>query len=262
MRTPEPRPVPARSHRIAAVCRRHVWVFLNDWAPNTFPFLFEPLVFFLAIGVGMSQFVGDMEGLSYLVFLAPGQIMISVAYATVFECTYGTWFRLDTDQNYDAMVVTPVSARDVFWGEILFSAIKGAAFALITIGVLYPFGVIRSPWAAAIPVVGFFTGASFAGLALWATSFVRTIQNFNFVISGMFTPLILFSAVFYPITALPEVMQTVARVLPFYYPVHLTRMMTTGVIQSDWPVALLYTVAVPGLLGYLGVRRMSKRLMG
>jgi lipooligosaccharide transport system permease protein len=257
----EGRLLPGPWRRITAVWWRHVRVWCNYLIANSFPPFLEPLIFILAVGVGLAVFIPEMGGVPYLVFLAPGQIMTSVCYAAIFETTFGTYIRLVIDKNYDAMLATPVTASEIFWGELLYTGSKGAFFAGTVMLVLALFGIIWSPWALLAIPVGFFTGVSFGALGLLVTCVVHSINNFSFFLTGFVTPVILFSATLFPLESLPKGMQTAAKILPLYYPVHLTRMFTTGRFQPDLLFALAYTVLVPLLLGAVAVFLIRRRLV-
>jgi len=99
------------------------------------------------------------------------------------------------------------------------------------LAVLSLFHTMHSPWPCWCPV-GFFTAMAFGALGFFANAVVKSISQFNFFVSGVISPLILFSGTLFPIEKLPPVIQTAAYILPLYHFVHLSRMLTTGVFQS------------------------------
>ena len=254
-------PVPNRVERILAVTRRHVYVYTRDFWANSFPTVLEPLTFILAVGWGLATAVGRMGGTDYLSFLAPAQAMIAAVYTAAFEESYGAYFRLRVDHNYDSMLVTPVGVDEIFWGELLYTGLKGVFYSAIVIGVLALFGTVHSPCALAIPLVGFFTSLASGSLGLYAVRFVTSLNQFNFFISGVISPLILFSGTLFPIASLPAALQIVARWLPLYPMVGLARMLNTGVFAPEWPWLLHYALTVPCLMAAFAVRLMRARLI-
>jgi lipooligosaccharide transport system permease protein len=253
--------VPSRPTRILAVARRHVYVYTKDFWANSFPTVLEPLLFILAVGWGLAASIGSMGGTDYLSFLAPAQAMIAALYTAAFEESYGAYFRLRVDHNYDSMLVTPVGVDDIFWGELIYTGLKGVFYSAVVIGVLALFGTVHSPMALAIPLLGFFTALAAGSLGLYAVRFVTNLNQFNFFISGVISPLILFSGTLFPVQALPAGLQTVARCLPLYPMVGLARMLNTGSFTPDWPWLLLYTLTVPCAMAALAVRTMRARLI-
>jgi lipooligosaccharide transport system permease protein len=254
-------PVPSRVRRVLAVTRRHVYVYTRDFWANSFPTVLEPLMFILAVGWGLAAAVGRMGGTDYLSFIAPAQAMIAAVYTAAFEESYGSYFRLRVDHNYDSMLVTPVGVDEIFWGELLYTGLKGVFYSAVVVGVLACFGTVHSPAALAIPAVGFFTALASGSLGLYAVRFVTNLNQFNFFISGVISPLILFSGTLFPIQALPAVLQIVARWLPLYPMVGMARMLNTGSFTQDWPWLLIYILTVPCAMALLAVRGMRSRLI-
>jgi lipooligosaccharide transport system permease protein len=52
---------------------------------------------------------------------------------------------------------------------------------------------------------------------------MKSIDNFNYVISAVLTPLFLVAGTFFPITALPELASVLAQANPLYHCVELVR---------------------------------------
>jgi lipooligosaccharide transport system permease protein len=255
------RTVPGFWIRVAAVLRRHVIVYTRHFWTNSFPTVLEPLIFILAVGWGLAALVGDMGGVPYLDFLAPGQVMMAAVFTSAFEESYGAYFRLSVDRNYDAMLVTPMGIREIFWGELLYTGLKGMFYSAVILAVLSAFGTIHSTAAFLVPLIGFFTALAFGSLGLYAVRTVTSINQFNFFISGIVSPLIMFSGTMFPIESLPDGVEAVARWLPLYPMVALSRMCTTGIFDPQWLFHLIYMLTVPVLMGELAVRLMRPKLI-
>jgi len=255
------RPVPSFVRRLLAVCYRHFTVYNRSFFTNSFPVILEPLFFFAAMGLGLAASIGNVDGISYLAFLAPAQIMIGVVFSAAFETSYSTYFRMTMDHNYDSMVSTPLSVVDLFWGELFYVGLRGAFFSTLVLAVFAAFGLILSPWALLVPVVGFFTSITVGSLGLFANRLVKSINQFNFFITGVISPLVLFSGTLFPLEKLPKSAALLAYCLPLYPSVHLCRMMTTGHFQPDLGLVIAYVVLVPWPLGYFAVRAMIPKLI-
>jgi len=253
--------VPSFWVRILAVARRHLVVYGNHFWTNSFPTVIEPLIFLLAVGWGLASVVGNMGGVDYLSFLAPAQALMAAVYTSAFEESYGAYFRLSVDHNYDSMLATPVGVREIFWGELLYTGMKGAFYSTVVLVVLTLFGTVHSPAAVLMPVLGFFTALAFGSLGLFAVRLVSNLNQFNFFISGVISPLILFSGTLFPIESLPASVQAVARWLPLYPMVALARRLTAGIPDPRWEAHILYMLVVPALMCEVAVRLMGKKLI-
>jgi lipooligosaccharide transport system permease protein len=255
------KPVPPLWRRLAAICYRHSVVYNRNFFTNSFGVILEPLMFFAAMGLGLAAAVGTVNGVDYLSFLAPGQVMIGVFFSAAFETSYGTYFRLEMDHNYDSMVVTPISADEVFWGELIYVGIRSAFFGGIILTVFTLLGLVHSPWALLVPLVAFFSAITLGSLGFFANRLVKSINQFNYFITGVVSPLMLFSGTLFPISSLPKAIGLVVEWLPFYPSVHLARMLTTGHFEANLWIVVSYVVLAPWPLGYFAVRCMRPKLI-
>jgi lipooligosaccharide transport system permease protein len=87
--------------------------------------------------------------------------------------------------------------------EIIWAGTKGLFFTFAVMCILTLFRIIQLPQGLLAPLVGFLTGLMFATLSLWVTSYVKTINHFNFYLTGVISPMFFFSGVVFPISNLP-----------------------------------------------------------
>ena len=69
--------VPSSIRRISAVWRRHQRSSFKHLIANGLPPFMEPLMFILALGFGLGKYISEMEGLSYVAFIAPAMMATS-----------------------------------------------------------------------------------------------------------------------------------------------------------------------------------------
>jgi lipooligosaccharide transport system permease protein len=111
--------------RLFSVWYRHYRVYTRNLISNGFPPFLEPLFFLGGVGLGLGQYVGIIDGTPYVAFLASGIIAPPAMFTASFECTYGTFIRLEFDRVYDGMISASLASRDLFVGEMLFCGTKG-----------------------------------------------------------------------------------------------------------------------------------------
>lgn len=215
--------IPSFYQRVMSVWYRHMKVYSASFFSNAFPPFFEPLIFLAGLGIGISGYVKDVNGIDYTLFLATGLIVTSSMYTAAFECTFGTFIRLEFDKVYDGMLGSPVSVKDLVFGEVLFAGTKGAFFALAVTIVIWAFGILKEPLSILAVAAGFLTGILFAVLSMYITSFVKNINHFNFYLTGIISPMFFFSGVVFPEQNLPLYMRYFAEVLPLTHLVRIAR---------------------------------------
>ena len=75
--------------RYYRVWQRNRDVFLRLWPAELGGFFLEPVIVLLALGYGLGSFVGEIQGLSYAQWVAPGIIASYAMFHSAFETTYG-----------------------------------------------------------------------------------------------------------------------------------------------------------------------------
>ncbi|MFH0731077.1 MAG: ABC transporter permease [Pseudomonadota bacterium] len=247
--------------RVFSIWFRHYRVYTRNLISNGFPPFLEPLFFLAGVGFGLGQYVGVIDGIPYVAFLAAGIIAPPAMFTASFECTYGTFIRLEFDKVYDGMISASLTTRDLFIGEILFCGTKGFFYSGAVLCVIFPFGLIASPMGFLACIGGFLTGVMFASLGLFVTSFVTNINHFNFYFTGLLTPMFFFSGVVFPLTSLPVYLRPVAEIFPLTHSARFIRAFCFN--HFDWLTAasFLYMVVFTVGVGYLAIRRLEKRIV-
>ncbi len=242
---------------------RHVRVYTKTFLANATPPLLEPLFFFTAVAIGLGSYVqpGGFDGLSYRVFVASGLVVSSAMFTAIFETTFSTFVRLVFQKTYDAMLGTHLRVNEIFIGELLFVATKGAVFSTVVLLVTTAFGAGPTWWCLLIPVVGMLTAYLFGTIGLIVTSYVRMINNFSFFTTGLITPLFFFSGTFFPIDKFPKPLLVVANLLPLVHPVEVSRALYRAEFTYATAGHLAALLAYVVVCHVIALRRMTKRVL-
>lgn len=237
---------------------RHLAVYKKNWKVSASFNFIEPLLYLSALGIGLGAYVAPIEGLPYINYLAPGLIASSAMFATCYECTYGTFIRIEFQKTYHAIISTPASIDDVIVGDMFYGAFKSVLYGTIILIVLFILGLVTSPWALLVPVAMFFSGLLFAELSMCWTGLVPNIDSFNYFFSLIITPLFLFSGVFFPLSGMPVIIQKLAWFSPLFHIVNLTRGLVLGKIEEQLLVDLTWVVVFIFIFSLFSVSLVRK----
>jgi lipooligosaccharide transport system permease protein len=252
---------PSLFSRVFSVWYRHYRVYTRHIISNGFPPFVEPLFFLAGVGLGLGHYVGLIEGVSYVKFLAAGIIVPSAMFTAAFECTFGTFIRLEFDKVYDGMLSSSITVNDLLVGEMLFAGTKSFFFSGAVLSVVSVFGLIDSPLALFTPIAGFFTGLMFAALSLYVTSFVSTINHFNFYFTGLLTPMFFFSGIVFPLENLPPYLQIAAEFFPLTHSTNIIRALCFANFSPGLFLDAAYILLFIGIFGYFSVMRLGRKLV-
>jgi len=192
--------------------------------------------------------VQPINGVSYLNYLAPGLVASSAVFATSYECTYGSFIRMEFQKTYYAIISTPANIEDVIAGDILFGAFKATLYGTVILLVISALGLVSSATALLLPPVLAVAGIFFAAFAMTWVGLVPNIDSFNYFFSLIMTPLFLFSGVFFPVEGMPAMVQKAIWLNPLYHLVNLARALTTGSIGTNQLSDLAWLVIATALL--------------
>jgi len=248
------------SWRFIRVWQRNRDVFFKLWHSEAPGFLAEPIIILLAMGLGLGAYVGLVDGQRYIEFIAPGIIASYAMFSASFECTYGSFVRMEYQKTYDAIIATPLNVEDVVAGEIFWGATRSLMTGTVILVIAAAFQLVPSPWAALIPILSFLQGIMFASIAILFTSIVPAIYSFNYYFTLFITPMFFFSGVFFPLSSFPEIVQTLSWIAPLTPAVHLTRALVNGEFQLELIWALALIIVLAALFFSISLVTMRRRL--
>jgi len=220
----------------------------------------EPVLYLIALGLGLGAFVKEINGVPYIKFIAPGIIASSSMFAATFECTYGTYIRMTYQKTFDAILATPVNLNDLVTGELLWGATKSVIYGSIIIVVISLFNLVSSPLVVFIIPLLFFSGLIFSAISVIVTAIIPGIHYFNYFYTLFMTPMFLFSGIFFPLDNLSPIVTKIAFFTPLYHLVNICRSLSYGQI-SGISGEIIWILAVIILLTPYSFRLMRKRII-
>jgi ABC-2 type transport system permease protein len=218
----------------------------------------SPIMYLGVLGFGLGPvFQRAGEG-SYLQFMAPGVIGMTVLFSSMFSGIALLW-----DRQFGFLketLVAPVPRLWIMTGRTLGGAtvamLQGLLiFVVSLVAGFRPAGLLALPLALLVMAL---TAVVFAALGTAIGSSLKDMQGFQLVMNFMVMPIFFLSGALYPLANLPRALALLTRVDPLTYGVDGVRGALIGVthfgVTTD--VAALAGVAVV-LLG-VGAWRFSK----
>jgi len=248
--------------RLYGVWFRHMRVYTQNLLSNGFPPFLEPLIFLAAIGLGLGKYITEpIGGIKYIEFLGTGLLVTTAMFTSAFECSFGTFFRMEYEKVYDGMLAAPMTVNNLIVGEIIWAGSKGLFFSFAVLCVLSAFRIVDLPYSLLAPFVGFITAIMFATMSLLITSFVKNFNHFNFYFTGFISPMFFFSGVVFPITSLPSYVRPITEIVPLTHSVRLVRAVCTNNYRPILLLDLLYIAVFILVVGFFAIVRLKKRLV-
>jgi lipooligosaccharide transport system permease protein len=243
------------------VWRRNFLVWLKLFGPAMLGNFGEPLLYLLGLGYGLGYFVGEINGMPYLMFLASGIVCSSAMQTATFEGMYSAYTRMENQRTWQAMLAAPLDIADIVWGEALWAASKSLFSVAPIVLIAALLGVVADWRALWVLPLSLLLGLCFAGPALIMTALARGYDFFLYYVTLIVTPLMLLSGVFFPLENLPPLIQNLAYLLPLSHAVELARPLMSGSTPTQiflhLGVILGYTLAGLFTAAHLLQRRLQ-----
>jgi lipooligosaccharide transport system permease protein len=255
-----------------AVFRRNALVFLRNWRTAIIPPAMEPVIFFVAFGIGFRGFIEDIDyrgvDINYATYVAAGLIAYTGFGTPYYEALYSAYVRMFYQKTWDGILATQVELPSVVWGEILWGSVRGMVNISIVAAVVAIFDWVgfvdvHPAFLVFMPFLGFIGGCAFASFALIFTAIVPAIDHMNYPVFLIGWPLSLVSNTFFPIEPKNEALRALMHVNPVYQLAEAARGLMVLGDPGPHLVGLLGSSAlflVPCTL--LAVRLTRRRVLG
>lgn len=238
-------------NRIAlmTIVRREVARIMRIWGQTLVPPAITMTLYFLIFGGLIGSRVGEMGGYSYMQFIVPGLVMMSViqnSYGNISSSFFGAKF----GRHVEELLVSPMPNWVILWGYVAGAVLRGLMVGVIVLIIAMFFTPVRIPH----PVVTLATvllGATIFSLAGFINAvYAKKFDDVAIVPTFILTPLTYLGGVFYSVKLLPGWAETATHANPIFYMVNAFRYGLLGTSDVPLPVAFGLMIAfVVGLTG-------------
>ena len=250
---------------VMRVVEREMRVFARLWRSAVFSTFLAPVLFLAAMGLGLGGLVdehsGNVAGLSYLDFVAPGLLVASAMQIAANESMWPVLGAVKWVKNFFATVATAITPGELVLGYVIWITLRAVLSSAVFLFVAALMGAVPSAWGVlAIPASALCAAAFCAPLTAYSVGLESDLA-FPVIMRVGVLPLFLFSGTFFPISQLPGWMQVLAVFSPLWHGVELARDATTGTLDFWADVAhVLVLCACLGAGLLWGRRAFARRL--
>jgi lipooligosaccharide transport system permease protein len=208
---------------LQGVLVREVVNFSSYWRGTTFSSTMEPTVYLLAFGFGFGSLVSKVGGFDYVDFVGTGTVATAVLFSSAFPAMFGTFVKATFQHTYDAILAAPVDTEELVTAEALWISSRAGTYGCVPMLVAIAFGLDPRPQMLVVPAIAFIAGFGWACFGIMISGLMKGFDNFNYIVSGVLTPMMLTAGTFFPLTSLPEWAQALGNVNPLHHCVELVR---------------------------------------
>jgi ABC-2 type transport system permease protein len=232
------------------IIRREYMRIVRIWGQTLVPSAVTATLYFVIFGSLIGRRVGQMGGVDYMQYIAPGLIMMAVitnAYANTVSSFFGAKFQ----RFLEEIMVSPLPNWVIVAGYVGGGVVRGLLVGLIVTLVSLWFTHLAVHHVFVIVAAVLLTAVIFALAGFINAVFAKNFDQVNWIPTFILTPLTYFGGVFYSISLLPEWAQQLSYVNPILHMVNAFRYGFLG--TSDVNVGLAFAIMTAAAVAMFAV---------
>jgi ABC-2 type transport system permease protein len=216
------------------------------WVQTIVPPAITMTLYFIIFGSLVGSRIGEMDGVPYMTFIAPGLIMMAVI-TNSFANVVSSFFSSKLMLHLEEMLVAPLAHTTIVLGFVVGGVVRGLLVAALVVVVALFFTdlTVAHPFITLTTIL--LTALVFSTAGLFNAIFAKTFDDISIIPTFVLTPLTYLGGVFFSISLLPPFWQKVALANPILYMVNAFRYGMLG--SSDIPIGLAYVIMIGFSLG-------------
>jgi ABC-2 type transport system permease protein len=224
--------------------------------------LVMPLFFLLGLGLGLGSLISQVAGGSYLQFIVPGIIGMSIMSAASSSGFSTIW-----DRQFGFLkeiMVTPNSRFSIVFGRMLGGTTTALISALIVtmVSVLVGFHIVFTPALLLAVVFMVLIGLAFISMGLILASMITDLQGFGMITSFLTMPLLFLSNGLFPLSRFPRIVQEISYFNPLNYGIDGIRGALGGVSELPMVTDLAALAVIVVILAAIATYAFGKSEAG
>ena len=224
------------------LCAREIQRFSAVWTQTLLAPLVTAGLFLVIFTIAIGPRRGDVMGVSFTTFIAPGIMMMTVI-QNAFANTSSSLVISKVQGNIVDTLMPPLSAAELVIGYLAGGIARGMVVA-VTIAVGYALFLGLTPAHPLIALCFVILGAAFlGGLGIIAGVFANKFDQMAAITNFIVTPLAFLSGTFYSVEALPPGLREITHANPVFYLIDGVRYGVIGVSDSSPVLGLAIAVS-------------------
>jgi ABC-2 type transport system permease protein len=201
---------------LGSIARKEIVRIFRIWVQTLVPPVITITLYFVIFGGFIGSQLRSIEGYSYMAFIAPGLIMMSII-TNSYMNTVSSFFSTKFQRNIEELLVSPTANWAIILGYVTGGMVRGLSVGLLVSLVSLFF--IRLPLYSLLVTLVFalLTSFVFSLAGMINGIFAKKFDDISIIPTFVITPLTYLGGVFYSLGLLPEFWQLVSKINPIVY---------------------------------------------
>ena len=231
--------------------------FTRIWTQTLLPPAITTSLYFMIFGKLIGDRIGNINGVSYMDYIVPGIILMSVishSYSNVVSSFYSTKFQ----RHIEELIVSPMSNWVILSGYVCGGIARGLLVGAVVTGISMLFTEIKVNNLGITIAVYILTATMFSLAGFINAIFADSFDDISIIPNFVLTPLSYLGGVFYSVSMLPDIWQTISLANPILYMINAFRYGLIGVSDIDIQLAFAITVGFIAFLTFFSLYLLHK----
>ena len=231
--------------------------FIRIWIQTVLPPAITVALYFIIFGELIGSQIGDIDGFSYMDYIVPGLILMSVisnAYANVVSSFFSAKFH----HSVEEMLVSPLPNSIILLGFVAGGLARGIVVGIAVTLVAMFFSDLQIHSYPVTITVFILTSILFALAGFINAVYARSFDDITIIPTFILTPLTYLGGIFYSIKMLPEFWQDVSLANPILYMINAFRYGLLGISDIDLATAFGIIIGFIVVLFVFALRLLQK----
>lgn len=198
------------------IVRREWMRTFRIWAGTILPPVITTILYFVIFGNVIGKRIGQMDGFSYLQFIAPGLIMMAVI-SNAYSSTVAAFFSTKFHRDIEDILVTPMPSWILVLGFMVSGMIRGILIGIIVTIIALFFTHLSVHSFPTIILVVLLSSAIFSLGGILNAIFADSFDEISIIPTFVLTPLTYLGGVFYSLNLLPPFWRHLSLINPIVY---------------------------------------------
>jgi len=223
---------------------------MRIWVQTIVPPAITMTLYFIIFGSLIGSRIGEMGGVPYTTFIAPGLIMMSVI-TNSFGNVVSSFFSGKMQQHLEELLVSPLAFTTIIIGYVSGGVARGLGVAALVTVVASFFTDLSIAYPLITISVVILTSIVFSLAGLLNAIFANSFDDISIIPTFFLTPLTYLGGVFFSVSLLPPFWQKIALINPILYMVNAFRYGMLG--HSDIPLGTAFVIILVSVFGLFGL---------
>lgn len=217
---------------LSSIARKEIVRIFRIWVQTLVPPVITITLYFIIFGSFIGSQLRAIDGHSYMTFIAPGLIMMSII-TNSYMNTVSSFFSAKFQNNIEELLVSPTPNWAIILGYVSGGMVRGLSVGMLVslVGLFFA----KPPLHSICFILSFalLTSFVFSLAGMINGIFAKKFDDISIIPTFVITPLTYLGGVFYSLDLLPQFWQTISRLNPIVYMVNGFRYGFLGIADSN-----------------------------